>query len=598
LPDYAPVKRLSHLVMLLTLGPLATCSAPAEDGSAAAPDTGTGLGPMEVSSGGSADVPLGSVDATAPLPDTEPTADAPALPADDDALEEPDLGPPPSLGDVNVAPPDPTLAIQPLAGVCSTGEDCETPDCNVHYPGGYCTLWCSNTGDCPEGAKCYSDPQSGDKMCWKSCSAPGDCRADQFCGGGVCTPKCWETSCELGYECDGDSGLCEEIGTEPCVPTDEVCDGVDNDCDNIKDEGCGPSLAPHPNVEVDDLGLVDVGGGGISKTLKAWVDDDTTTLTLLAIDADGSDEIMAFWKVYAPDDTLLVNASDPLESPIRAYPDIGALTAQIPNTPDVPVQTGVYEFSIYREGDVQGNAWVYVVKTTRPQTTTSFMDLNFWFVGTPNLTAQSAQTSTKFTKVRNTFVQVMNAYGVTVSQVNYFDVIGVAAQKYTFIDVGGESYTVDEQAELLALTADLPDDNRGINVFFVQGFTGYSLLGKAGGIPGPPLLQGSYHSGVVLSTYDYYWYGPNKAASKVAETMAHEVGHQLGLFHTTESDGSFHDPLGDTPECTNDWNGDDLVDAWECEDDGGDNLMFWSANLSAVLTPDQKYVIHHNAMMY
>ena len=335
-----------------------------------------------------------------------------------------------------------------------------------------------------------------------------------------------------------------------------------------------------------------------SKTLKAWVDEDTTTLSLLVIDAEGSNEVMAFWKVYGPDDTLLLDAMNPLESPIRAYPEFETLTAQIPNTPDVPLQTGAYEFTIFREGDGLGTVWVYVVRTVRPQVTSSFLDVNFWFVGTPELTAQSAQTSTKFNKLRNKFVEIMADFNVTVSQVNYFDVVGVAASKYTYVDVGDEGYVVDEHAELVALSSNLPDDNRGANFFLVQGFNGYSLLGKAGGIPGPPLLQGSYHSGVVVSMSDYYWHGSNKAAKLVSETMAHELGHQLGLFHTTESDGSYHDPLADTPECTNDGNGDGVVGAWECEGAGGDNLMFWSTNLSANLTADQRYVIHHNAWMY
>jgi hypothetical protein len=31
--------------------------------------------------------------------------------------------------------------------------------------------------------------------------------------------------------------------------------------------------------------------------------------------------------------------------------------------------------------------------------------------------------------------------------------------------------------------------------------------------------------------------------------MAHEIGHFLGLRHTTEHGGSAHDPITDTPEC-------------------------------------------------
>ena len=609
--DYAPVIRLFPLCCVAAL--LFACGGGAEPGPDPGTDGGVNFGSVDsVSAGGGADSQgvmdagpgPGATDGASPAEVATPPQDVltppdqGSPPVDDDGGGEEDIGPPPSQSDVVVEPPDPTLSTQPLAGVCTAGEDCETPDCNTYYPGGYCTLWCTSTSDCPGGAKCYSDPLSGQKMCWKPCAVPEDCRIDQFCGGGVCTPKCWETSCQLGYECDTESGQCLEIGSQPCIPEDEVCDGVDNDCDDVKDEGCGPQLAPHPHTVVDDLGLVSVGGGGLSKTLKVQVDAATTSLSLLVIDADGSDEIMAFWKVYGPDDTLLVDAADPFGAPVRAYPEIGALTVQLPNTPDVPLQTGTYEFSVFREGDGLGAVWVYAVRTTRPQVQTSFLDVNFWFVGTPDLTAQSAQTSSKFNKVRNTFVELMSYYGVTVSQVNFFDVIGVAAQKYTYVDVGDAGYVVDEHAELLSLSEGLPDDNRGVNFFFVQGFNGYGLLGKAGGIPGPPLLQGSYHSGVVVSLVDYYWYGPNKAAAYTAETMAHELGHQLGLYHTTESDGTQHDPLSDTPECTNDWNGDGSVDAWECEDYGGDNLMFWSSNVSANLSADQLYVIHHNAMMY
>ena len=49
-------------------------------------------------------------------------------------------------------------------------------------------------------------------------------------------------------------------------------------------------------------------------------------------------------------------------------------------------------------------------------------------------------------------------------------------------------------------------------------------------------------------------------------TAAHEIGHYLGLYHTSERDGSEHDPIGDTPECA-----DGEV---ACADAG--NVMFWT----------------------
>lgn len=51
----------------------------------------------------------------------------------------------------------------------------------------------------------------------------------------------------------------------------------------------------------------------------------------------------------------------------------------------------------------------------------------------------------------------------------------------------------------------------------------------------------------------------------MAETIAHEVGHYLGLFHPVEDGFTYWDYLDDTEECTNRTN---------CEDVLGTNLMF------------------------
>ena len=38
-------------------------------------------------------------------------------------------------------------------------------------------------------------------------------------------------------------------------------------------------------------------------------------------------------------------------------------------------------------------------------------------------------------------------------------------------------------------------------------------------------------------------------ADQVAYIAAHESGHYLGLYHTTEANAGIFDPLGDTPQC-------------------------------------------------
>lgn len=94
----------------------------------------------------------------------------------------------------------------------------------------------------------------------------------------------------------------------------------------------------------------------------------------------------------------------------------------------------------------------------------------------------------------------------------------------------------------------------------------YGLYGQSGGIPGPMTAS-------PLSTVAVAWIthaGSNGSFSPdeielFGETMAHEVGHYLGLFHPVEMTYDYYDALGDTQECSSMGN---------CEDRLGTNLMF------------------------
>ena len=142
----------------------------------------------------------------------------------------------------------------------------------------------------------------------------------------------------------------------------------------------------------------------------------------------------------------------------------------------------------------------------------------------------------------------------------------------------------------------IPD--RTLDFFLVQeivgGRAGYIILGIAGGIPGPPTIRGTGHSGVAVTMAGY-----DRDPVQLAQTMAHEGGHFLGLYHTTEAEGTAFDPLPDTPECKgdNDDNGDGIVSYDEClgARKGADNLMFWAAGAEAeVVSDDQGFVVVRN----
>ncbi len=122
-----------------------------------------------------------------------------------------------------------------------------------------------------------------------------------------------------------------------------------------------------------------------------------------------------------------------------------------------------------------------------------------------------------------------------------------------------------------------------VNLFFIEDYPPppsiwSGILGNAAGIPGSMGIANSWNG--VLNSLSAHASGTTLDSQLLGETAAHEMGHQLGLFHTTESGGTVFDILTDTAECLNstkDFDRNGKMSAEECEGYGGENLMFWTA---------------------
>ena len=108
---------------------------------------------------------------------------------------------------------------------------------------------------------------------------------------------------------------------------------------------------------------------------------------------------------------------------------------------------------------------------------------------------------------------------------------------------------------------------RSVNLVISDSIVGYDdIFGIAGDIPGPliPTTRSAVQVSALLAAGADGVFDAEDTRL-LAETMAHETGHYLGLFHPVESAWDAWDVLTDTPEC--DTEGD-------CVEELGDNLMF------------------------
>lgn len=167
----------------------------------------------------------------------------------------------------------------------------------------------------------------------------------------------------------------------------------------------------------------------------------------------------------------------------------------------------------------------------------------------------------------------------------YEGYVGLGVGSINVHHIGSEWEFVDEEVlpGVLEQTAGAPG-RPALNVIAVTAFGG-SLAQASGVTPAVPAVaveHGTHLSGIVVTLYE--------EPSVDTVILRHELGHLAGLFHTTEFDADFGDPLDDTSQCS------DVNALMErCPDFG--NLMFpTGGDFSGALTPQQTTIVRASAL--
>jgi len=212
---------------------------------------------------------------------------------------------------------------------------------------------------------------------------------------------------------------------------------------------------------------------------------------------------------------------------------------------------GTYRFRLYRFSGTGDSIDVRVIVHNRVAAVaqSGVVDLNVFLADGLDIDVLDAPTETRLQAILDEADRIFGQHDLSLGEVTYF----------ALTNAGFDRITSDGEFGDL-----LEESSRGVegrlNLFFVKQTLSGGAVGVAARIAGP-LLAGTRESGVMV---DYDW----GSTTQSGYVTAHELGHYLGLLHTTEDDGS-HDLIDDTLECPR--TGTNST----CTTEGNANLMHW-----------------------
>ena len=299
---------------------------------------------------------------------------------------------------------------------------------------------------------------------------------------------------------------------------------------------------------------------GISFLLSIFLDNNNSVVFKSLTDPDGTDVLSS-----SSTPNLFFDASGSSGSNVIKY---GYANVLVPQSPSFSAKAGKWTFTAYN------NDRVKLALRTGTATSDATIAVQPFITGT---TWSAGDISEALNVMSGIYLK--NGLTLTINRT-----ITITETKYNAVS---PTFTNTTTSSLVK-----EGNSDSVNIFFIEDYSGSGsgMLGNAAGMPGSMGDVNSWN-GVLASLTAHAKETGVLDSQLLGETAAHEMGHQLGLFHTTEKEGTVFDILSDTPECSsisqdNDNNG--TVSAEECNEFGGDNLMFWTSWSSASRSSGKK----------
>jgi hypothetical protein len=220
-------------------------------------------------------------------------------------------------------------------------------------------------------------------------------------------------------------------------------------------------------------------------------------------------------------------------------------------------------------GNGAGRYRVHAVTRPEPVASTGTLDLEVYLATDPSSVLSTAAVAADHPHTQrwvSSIAHYLAKGGLCLGTVTFHDLPQWAKERYApggtvdladYFEGAGPCSTVNQ----LFATAAIPA--RAVHLFVADDLvdsltTNSHVVGLDGSIPGPSGFPGTVYGGAVLGLLDMFGEGTCTSSAPdlsrcgtdvLAYIAAHEIGHWLGLFHTSEQGGDFFDPVSDTARC-------------------------------------------------